>query len=342
MARRIRRPRPPGPRAQAILRAVIEEYVTTATPGRQPGAGRAVQPRRVERDRPQHPRGARARGPARPIRTPRPGASRPTRLPLLRRVDRRRRRRCPPVEQLMIRHQFGQVEFASEHWFRLAATTLAALTRAAGLATPAKPAAARLRRVDLVAIHDRLASLILVLREGVGQAGLVTLDEPRDQATLDRRRRPPQPAAGRRPDRRPDRRDASPGSTRTSRRRRARRAGSASGSLRTMREFDADGDRGGLQRRPAQRHGARRSSPRARSSGGSSSALENRAYLGELVGQRRRAAGRVQSSSARRTAARHARGLPRPGAVRPARPRRRRRRRARADADGLSATRSAR
>src|ERR671923_2717880 len=54
------------------------------------------------------------------------------------------------VEQLMIRHQFGQVEYASEHWFRLAATTLAGLTRAAGLATPAKPRAAHLRRLDLV------------------------------------------------------------------------------------------------------------------------------------------------------------------------------------------------
>ena len=32
----------------------------------------------------------------------------------------------PAVEQRMIRHQFGQVEFASEHWFRLAASTLAA------------------------------------------------------------------------------------------------------------------------------------------------------------------------------------------------------------------------
>ena len=32
----------------------------------------------------------------------------------------------PPVEQRMIRHQFGQVEFSSEGWFRLAASTLAA------------------------------------------------------------------------------------------------------------------------------------------------------------------------------------------------------------------------
>ena len=77
----------------------------------------------------------------------------------------------------MIRHQFGQVEFASEHWFRLAATTLAGLTRAAGLATPAKPSAAHIRRVDLVAVNERMASLILVLREGAIKQAAVTLDE---------------------------------------------------------------------------------------------------------------------------------------------------------------------
>jgi heat-inducible transcriptional repressor len=90
----------------------------------------------------------------------------------------------PPVEQLMIRHQFGQVEYASEHWFRLAATTLASVTRAAGLATPAKPSAAHLRRLDLVSISDRLASLILVLREGSLKQVLVSLDHPVDQEEL--------------------------------------------------------------------------------------------------------------------------------------------------------------
>jgi heat-inducible transcriptional repressor len=78
----------------------------------------------------------------------------------------------------MIRHQFGQVEYASEHWFRLAATTLASVTHAAGLATPAKPRAAHVRRVDLVAINERMASLILVLREGAIKQQLLHLDEP--------------------------------------------------------------------------------------------------------------------------------------------------------------------
>lgn len=90
----------------------------------------------------------------------------------------------PPVEQLMIRHQFGQVEYASEHWFRLAASTLASVTRAAGLATPAKPRAARVRRVDLVALQEHLASLIVVLREGTIRQGLVNLDAAVSQDDL--------------------------------------------------------------------------------------------------------------------------------------------------------------
>jgi heat-inducible transcriptional repressor len=94
----------------------------------------------------------------------------------------------PAVEQLMIRHQFGQVEYTSEHWFRLAATTLAGLTRSAGLATPAKPSAAHIRRIDLVAVNERLASLILVLREGAIKQAAVTLEEDAtvDQPTLNK------------------------------------------------------------------------------------------------------------------------------------------------------------
>jgi heat-inducible transcriptional repressor len=91
-----------------------------------------------------------------------------------------------PVEQLMIRHQFGQVQHASEQWFRLAATTLASANRTAGLATQAKPRAAHVRRLDLVSISDRLASLIIVFREGALRQVLVTLAEPVEQEDLTR------------------------------------------------------------------------------------------------------------------------------------------------------------
>jgi heat-inducible transcriptional repressor len=184
VARRIRRSTGPlDLRTQAILRAVIEEYVTTAQPvGSQALVERyglgvsSATVRHVLAD-------LEAAG---LLTHPHTSAGRiPTdagyRFYVESIVDTTP---LPPVEQLMIRHQFGQVEFASEHWFRLAATTLASVTHAAGLATPAKPAAAHIRRIDVVAISDRLASVILVLREGAIKQALVNLDEPIDQTTL--------------------------------------------------------------------------------------------------------------------------------------------------------------
>ena len=92
----------------------------------------------------------------------------------------------PPVEQLMIRHQFGQVEYASEHWFRLAATTLACSPGPPGSRRPPSRAAARLRRLDLVSINDRMASLILVLREGSLKQVLVSSTSRPSRTTLSR------------------------------------------------------------------------------------------------------------------------------------------------------------
>ncbi len=184
MARRIRRTSGPlDLRTQAILRAVIEEYVATATPigsaalveryglGVSSATVRNILAELEMAGFLTHPHTSAGRIPTDAgyryyVESFGEGAS------------------IPPVEQLMIRHQFGQVEFASEHWFRLAATTLASMTRAAGIATPAKTRSARVRRVDLVVINDRLASLIIVLREGALKQVLVSLDSPADQDAL--------------------------------------------------------------------------------------------------------------------------------------------------------------
>jgi heat-inducible transcriptional repressor len=174
-------------RSQAILRAVIEEYVTTAQPvGSQALVERyglgvsSATVRNILADLEAaglltHPHTSAGRVPT--------DAGYRFYVESLADVAA-----LPAVEQLMIRHQFGQVEFASEHWFRLAATTLAGLTRSAGLATPAKPRAAHIRRVDLVAVNERMASLILVLREGAIKQAAITLDESEavDQSTLNR------------------------------------------------------------------------------------------------------------------------------------------------------------
>jgi heat-inducible transcriptional repressor len=176
LARRPRRPLGPlDLRTQAILRAVIEEYVTTASPvGSQSLVERyglgvsSATVRHILADLEAsglltHPHTSAGR-------IPTDAGYRFYVESIAEAVP------LPAVEQLMIRHQFGQVEFASEHWFRLAATTLASVTRAAGIATPAKPRDAHIRRIDLVAINERMASLILVLREGAIKQALVTLD----------------------------------------------------------------------------------------------------------------------------------------------------------------------
>jgi len=186
LARRPRRPLGPlDLRTQAILRAVIEEYVTTATPvgsqalveryhlGVSSATVRSILAELEANGLLTHPHTSAGR-------IPTDSGYRFYVESIAEAVP------LPAVEQLMIRHQFGQVEFASEHWFRLAATTLASVTRAAGLATPAKPRDAHIRRIDLVAINERMASLILVLREGAIKQALVTLDgdDVIDQPTL--------------------------------------------------------------------------------------------------------------------------------------------------------------
>ena len=332
MARRVRRTNGPlDLREQAILRAVIEEYVVTATPVgsvalvERYGLGVSSATVRVG------PRRARGR------RLPRPApherrAAIPTdhgyRYYVSSIVD------APPlspVEELMIRHQFGQVEAASEHWFRLAATTLAGLTHAAGLATPAKPRAARVRRVDLVAIQDRLASLILVLREGSIKQILLTLDEAVDQAALsaaaDRLNRLFADQTARQIDATLVRFDPEDPANVLVRKVAERIA-------RTMREFDtalieelfSDGLLNVMEAPEfAQSDKLRRVF----------SALENRAWLGELL-RGVASSGRVQVFiGGENEPPGDARRLARPGAVRPTRPGGRGRRRARADPDEL-------
>jgi heat-inducible transcriptional repressor len=188
LARRVRRTLGPlDLRSQAILRAVIEEYVTTASPvgsqalveryglGVSSATVRNILAELETAGLLSHPHTSAGRMPTDAGYRFYVESIAET-VPL------------PAVEQLMIRHQFGQVEFASEHWFRLAATTLAGLTRSAGLATPAKPRAAHIRRVDLVAVNERMASLILVLREGSIKQAVVPLDEADavDQPMLNR------------------------------------------------------------------------------------------------------------------------------------------------------------
>jgi heat-inducible transcriptional repressor len=176
VARGIRRSKGPlDARAQAILRAVIDEYVTTAAPvgsqslvDRYPIGVSSATVRNVLAELELegylgHPHTSAGRVPT-DLGYRFYVETLITATPL------------PPIEQLMIRHQFGQVEFATDQWFRLAATTVAAATHSAGLATPAKPRAARIRRLELLGIGERMASLVVVLNEGSMKQALLTIE----------------------------------------------------------------------------------------------------------------------------------------------------------------------
>jgi len=184
MARRKVRPGPLEARSAAILRAIIEEYVATAQPvgsvalvekyalSVSPATVRNVMAELETAELLGHPHTSAGRVPT----------ERGYRLYVETIADTVT---LAPVEQLMIRHQFGQVEFASEQWFRLAAATLASATHSAAIATPAKSRACRLRRIDIVATSERTASLLVVMADGPVKQVLLTLDREHDQVDLD-------------------------------------------------------------------------------------------------------------------------------------------------------------
>lgn len=184
MARRKVRPGPLEARSAAILRAIIEEYVVTAQPvgsvalvekyalAISPATVRNVMAELEMADLLGHPHTSAGRVPT----------DRGYRMYVESIADTVS---LAPVEQLMIRHQFGQVEFANEQWFRLAASTLAAATRSAAIATPIKPRACRIRRVDIVPTADRSASLVLVLADGPVKQVLLNLDREYTHGDLD-------------------------------------------------------------------------------------------------------------------------------------------------------------
>jgi heat-inducible transcriptional repressor len=97
------------------------------------------------------------------------------------------------TDQLMIRHQFSQVQLTSNEWLRLAASILAGSTRAASVVTPARSRRARFGHVQLVALADGTRLLVVVLADGnVSQRRIdrnalerAVPDEALDQAGLD-------------------------------------------------------------------------------------------------------------------------------------------------------------
>jgi len=69
-------------------------------------------------------------------------------------------------EQQMIRHQFHQVTLDVEQWMRLSARWLAHTSKMAALVTAPSATQTRFKHVELIAISETVAMMVLVLQAG--------------------------------------------------------------------------------------------------------------------------------------------------------------------------------
>ncbi|MCC6314238.1 MAG: heat-inducible transcription repressor HrcA [Thermomicrobiales bacterium] len=88
------------------------------------------------------------------------------------------------TDQIMIRHQFRQVEVHLDQWMELAAAVLAGAAGNVSVVTAPRLPTARLRHVELIALQPRLGLLILVTAEGSVRQIMVHWPEDVEQETL--------------------------------------------------------------------------------------------------------------------------------------------------------------
>jgi len=91
----------------------------------------------------------------------------------------------PVDEQLMLSHMFHQVERELEEWTHLAAALLARMVHNVAVVTFPKAAESRIKYVELVALQESLAILILLLQEAKLRQHLIAFDEAVSQGELD-------------------------------------------------------------------------------------------------------------------------------------------------------------
>jgi heat-inducible transcriptional repressor len=178
-----------SPRQEAILRALVEEYIRTAEPvaskylsdllARHFGAGYSGATVRNELGELEE-RGL--------ILQPHLSAGRvPTDLGYRYFVERLMGESVLSLdEQRLIRHQFYQVQHHLDEWVRLTASVLAQALQSAVVITPPRGAEARIKHFELLSLYDAVALLVLVLKDGTVAQERLLLDAPAHQDELSR------------------------------------------------------------------------------------------------------------------------------------------------------------
>jgi len=90
----------------------------------------------------------------------------------------------PLVEQRLINHLFHQVEEDVEEWLSLAVTLIAQRVQSVAIATKPKPVAYQFKHLELIALQDRLALVVLVLHGARVRQQLINFNQPISQHDL--------------------------------------------------------------------------------------------------------------------------------------------------------------
>lgn len=89
-------------------------------------------------------------------------------------------------DQIMIRHQFRQVEFQLDQWVDFAASVLAETAGNVSIVSAPRTLVARMRHFELISLQPRLALLILVTQETAVRQMMLHLPADADQGELSR------------------------------------------------------------------------------------------------------------------------------------------------------------
>lgn len=94
------------------------------------------------------------------------------------------RQALSPQERRTIQHQFYQVRGELDQWIHLAAAVLARTAHNAAVVTPPRAFEARFKHLELIAIHDTIVLLVLVLHDGTIKQQSLSTDQPQSQEDL--------------------------------------------------------------------------------------------------------------------------------------------------------------
>src|SRR5918912_2736974 len=174
---------PLSQRKQEILRALVEEYIYTATPVasetlvrkyRLPFSSATVRNELAGLEE------------AHLIYQPHTSAGRvPTDLGYRYFVEHLMQESALSLEeQRLIRHQFYQVQDQLDQWVRLTASVMARLLHSAAVMTPPRSAEGRLKHFEILSVTDLSAHLVLVLTDGTVKQQRLMLGTPVEQEEL--------------------------------------------------------------------------------------------------------------------------------------------------------------